>query len=319
MTDMSVLRRWPAFLVGASLALGLVALAPLSSDRADAAPCGRPTGCTKFELLSNASTYDWWPWGKDPKSNIARYEFRTQDGNKAPARWSRGGSWNQWVVGKAGHGTLQAIAPDVPGARTPFQSSTTWATGRKTGRWEIRFRTRSTGSAGQHYRVQVELVPSGPIEACEARSITVASWDPDQPTTAKVGITRPGIALGSNVTVKTPPLNASQAGWTNGSSPTTSGWHVWAVQVKPTHISWFLDGRIIRRESRKAAQFDEWLSMRLSLISETGRPTASAKSQLDWGRWFSLKRTTKNKKLVKQLRTAPALSRIGSSVNPGCH
>lgn len=309
-------RRRPFTVISALvLTLGAGALIPAATS--SAAPCGRASGCTKFELISAASTYDWWPWGKDPKSSIARYEFRTADGDKAPKGWTKAGAYDRWVVGAAGNGTLASTAP-VLAAGPVQQFSTGWATGRKTGRWEIRFRSQSKGEAAGDYRVQAELVPSGSIEKCEAKSITMVAYDPSAPSTAKLGVTRPGVALGAALNVTTPPLNTNNAGWTKGNDPKISGWHVWAVEVKPTKISWFLDGRIVRREVRKAAMFNEYLSMRISLLSDAAAPTSSTRTQLDWARWFSLKRTTKNKALVKQLQTAKPLTTISKSVNPGC-
>lgn len=307
-----------------SALLGLLTvLAPVSVATlapAHAAPCGRPTGCTAFELISAGSTYGWFAAANDT-ANMRRFEFRTEDGTTAPAGWLRVGPASTWVVGALGHDTLKTVAPQTTGTTPASDVVTRWVSARSTGRWEIRYRSRSTrdGRVGMgDYRVQVELVPAGTVQRCEARSITVVAYDPASPTVAKVGLTRGSVHLGSALPVTSPTLNPTSTGWVNGSSPTASAWHAWAVEVAPDHISWFKDGRIVRRETRSAALFHEPLELRLSLIPERTGTTAKAYSQLDWARWFSLRRTTSSPALVQGLRAAPRLGTVASSVNPGC-
>ncbi|MFL6062457.1 MAG: hypothetical protein ACJ72E_14590 [Marmoricola sp.] len=302
-------------LVTLSLA-GAVAIRP----SAGAAPCGRPTGCTVFELISAGSTYGWFAAAGDT-ANMRRFEFRTEDGATAPAGWTHLGPATSWVVGAVGHGTLRTIAPQTGGTTQASDVVTRWTSARSTGRWEIRYRSRSTrdGRPGMgDYRVQVELVPAGSVQRCEPRSITVVAYDPAAPTVARVGITKGALHLGSALPVTSPTLNPSSSGWVNGSSPTASAWHAWAVEVAPDHVSWFKDGRVVRRETRSAALFHEPLELRLSLLPEKAGTTAKAYSQLDWARWFSLRRTTTAAAAVQALRSAPALVPVPASVNPGC-
>ena len=316
-TSRSRSSRRPFKLIAAlALTLGAGALVPATT--ATAAPCGRASGCTKFELITAASTYDWWPWAKDPASSKIRHEFRSAEGNKAPARWGKYGKFD-WRIGSDANGTITTSAPSVS-ALPVQQSSVVWASGKKTGRWEIRYRTQSQNETQTgDYRVQVELVPSGPYKRCEPKSITMVTYDPSTPTVAKFGITRPGVNLAVGMTVKTPPLSVrNDAEWKKGNDPKTSGWHVWAVEVSKGHISWFVDGRVIRRETRKAAMFTEALNLRISMVSDPNGPTAESRGQLDWARYFSLKRTTKNKKLVKQLKSAKPLTPQKTQINPSC-
>lgn len=304
-------------LVLAAAAAGLV---PTAAPGA-AAACGRPSGCTPFELVSAGATYGWWPSGSYLATDIRRNEFRTEDGTTAPAGWTRVGPASSWVVGAAGHGTLRTVAPQTSGHAQSSDVVTRWASGRRTGRFEIRFRSRSTrdGRAGLgDYRVQVELVPAGSIQRCESRSITVVAYDPAAPTTARIGATRDGVSLGAGLPVLKPTLNASSSGWVNGSNPTTSAWHSWAVEVASDHLSWFLDGRVVRRETRRSVLPHEPLELRLSLLPEATGTTAKAYTQLDWARWFSLRRTTTAPAAVHALRSAPPLRVVPKPVNPGC-
>jgi hypothetical protein len=66
-------------------------------------------------------------------------------------------------------------------------------------------------------------------------------------------------------------------------------WHTWAVEVTPTRISWFVDGRVERTETRPAALSGVPLTLRLELTAVPGEEMNLSRLQVDTVRYFTLK------------------------------
>jgi hypothetical protein len=286
----------------AGLLLAVVLPGPVASAKAGS--CGRASGCNSYELIHSGSTYGWYPAG-------IRHEFKSAAGVTPPRAWTRTGTPDSW---RDKYGTLQV-------EQSHGDVITDWNQTRSTGRWEVRFRSR-TGSqrvpTGTPYQVKIELVPTGtPATRCAPESVLMAGYNPATAgRTATVGLTRPGFRAAAAATPGGPLFDSRT--WNGTQSARVGAWRVWAVEVTRDHISWFLDGRVIRREARPAALIGKPLHLRMSLLSTPGAQMAPTVTQLDWARYWSLKRTTKAKKKLRALRTAPALAQVAQSPAPGC-
>jgi hypothetical protein len=282
-------------------ALALPLVGPVGP--AAAASCGRASGCNRYELIHAGSTYGWYP-------AAIRHEFFSSAGRRPPRSWTYVGSPTRW---SDEYGTLQVDqrVGDV---------ITDWGQSRKVGRWEVRFRsksgTRNVPRSLPAYSVKLELVPTGTPTRCAPESILMTGYDQDTTgRTARVGVSRPGANAAAPATTVGPLFDHDR--WNGAQSRRKGAWRVWAVEVTRDHISWFLDGRIIRRQPRDGVLDGQRLHLRMSLLS-TGDAMEPTVTQLDWARYWNLKRTTKAKKKVRALRRAPELSAVAQSPAPGC-
>ena len=270
------------------------------------ASCGRPSGCNRYELIHAGATYDWYPAAQ-------RYEFKHRDGRRPPRTWTHGGAASKEWAERFGTLKVEQRRGDVV---------TDWNQSRRLGRWEVRFRSKTgtphTPAGTTPYAVKIELVPAGtPTTRCARESILMAGYNPSNTRrTAKVGVTRPGFKAMASVTTAGPLYDVTS--WNGAQNRRQGAWRAWAVEVSRNHISWFLDGRVIRRDNRPAALIGKPLHLRLSLLSSPGREMAPGTTQLDWARYWSPKRTTHAKKKVRALRSAPALTTVTRSPAPGC-
>lgn len=316
MPSVSRLRRTPAVALALVLCATLLGTAPALAKRGS---CGRASGCTKFELIHAGSTYGWYPAAR-------RYEFKSAQGVHPPAVWHLTGKAAVWASGKAGSGTL---ATKVEADSGDVYSD--WRQAWVTGRWEVRFRSmsqRDPGSAtvkvkdpstgygmmvpGVDYNVRLELVPSGSRDQrCTPTSVLLAGYNPAVRRHASIGVTAPDASFAGAVTPwsQVGDLDADRH-WAGPVNSKKSAWHVWAVELKPTVITWFLDGKVVRRAPRPVSTRSTAFSLRSSLLgsTDTAVHTAFTATQMDWARYWKLKRTTKNKKKRKALRTAPLLA-----------
>ncbi|MCZ4499156.1 MAG: hypothetical protein JWQ74_1709 [Marmoricola sp.] len=279
------MRTRPAGLLVALVAtVACLLLVRVPSD-ANGAPgsCGKPEGCTDFELQHAGSTFGWYPETK-------RYEFKEPDG-KIPAVWSHQGKG----MFKELNGMLGLYA-DQGGS-----VSTTWSYAARTGRWETRIKLdrMATGPQGTtDYTTTIALVPQKPTDAhCGAQGITLLKYRPAQPDVAKFAIkTLPANVYGKSLTTPRPVGGAQ--------------WHTWAVEVTPKRISWYVDAAVVAREVRPAALLDVPLKLKVTLTAVPGATMQSAKAQLDWARYWTLAKPGKNQDLVAK---APL---TGRSTNP---
>lgn len=275
--------------------------------------CGRPEGCNAYELIHSGSTYAWWT------SKVIRHEFETTgeqlSGTPQAVQgpFAYAGTPDVWA---RKYGTLQID-------QTVGDHITEWNQSRRYGRWELRFRSK-TGSTSRKvpaglppYQVKIELLPTGAPARCAPRSVVMASYAQTPGATATVGLDRPGLHRAAVATPVGPLFDVKT--WNGTQDARYGAWRVWAVEVTPTSVSWFLDGRIIRRLPIKNAMAGQRLHLRLSLLGTPGAaqmdPTVV---QTDWFRYYPLGRTTTKKRLVRQLRRAPQPAAVAGYTSVGC-
>ena len=277
--------------------------------------CGRPEGCNAYELIHAGSTYGWWT------SNVIRHEFETTgeqlsaDFNPVPGPFTHVGTPDQWAKR---YGTLEThieqSASDVV---------TDWNQSRRYGRWEVRFRSKTGDPRPKFpaglppYSVKLELVPASPARRCAPESIVMASFAQAPGSHATVGLDRPGLHRAATATPAGPLFDVKK--WNPAQDVRYGAWRVWAVEVTRTSVSWFLDGRIIRRLPVNDAMRGQRLHMRVSLLAAPGASRMDPEvTQADWFRYYPLGRTTRKKRLVRQLRRAPRPAAVSGYTAVGC-
>lgn len=301
----------PALIPGL-LSVLLAAVLP-SAGAAAPGSCGRPSGCNSYELIHAGSTYAWWT------SKVIRHEFETTgeqlsgEDNPVPGPFSYTGTPDNWAKK---YGTLQI-------EQSTGDLVADWNQPRRYGRWEVRFRSK-TGTTSRRvpdglpaYQVKLELVPTGAAQRCAPASVVMASYDQNGSGTATVGLHRPGLHRAATVTPAGPLYDVDT--WNGTQDVHVGAWRVWAVEVTRTSVSWFLDGRIVNRLPITNAMRGQRLHLRLSLLATPGAaqmdPTVV---QADWFRYYPLGRTTKKKRLVRQLKRAPQPARVAGNPSVGC-
>lgn len=294
------------------LALLATLVSPLPASAAPGS-CGRPEGCNAYELIHSGSTYAWWT------SKVTRHEFETTGeqlsgvANPVPGPFSYVGTPDVWAKK---YGTLQI-------EHTRGDLVADWNQARRYGRWEVRFRSK-TGSTSKKvpaglppYQVKLELVPASPPARCAPRSVVMASYGQSGSHTATVGVHRPGLHRSAPVTPVGPLYDVKT--WNGTQDARYGAWRVWAVEVTPTSVSWFLDGRIVRRLPVKKVMRGERLHLRTSLLAAPGAARMDPLvTQFDWFRYYPLGRTTTKRKLVRQLKRAPIAPRVAGRPEAGC-
>jgi hypothetical protein len=258
----------PLTALGAALGLLLGLLSP-ALPSAEAAPCGRASGCTAFELVHAGASYDWYPVKH-------RYEFK--GGRKAPSSWHRTGRGKLYqqngmltLVGRKG------AAADV---------STTWTgVGYREGRWEVRMRTARESRGLQDYRVRLALVPVSKRQRhCGAQDIRFLDYSPKKAHTA-------------NFNINTLPGNRFHAKESLKRKVGGDEWHEFAVEVTDSHISWFIDAHVVRTERRPEALSGRKYTMQATLVAAPGQRMNKTRLQLDWARYWTMRK--KGSKSVK--------------------
>jgi hypothetical protein len=176
------------------------------------------------------------------------------------------------------------------------RSGTVWATvpgeGRRYGRWEARVRAEEEGR-GKSYQVRWELVPAGDYD-CGARNIDIASYQVGDRRARMKLRTKSGASFGASKR-----LNLRD-----------EVWHTYAVEVTRSHVSWFVDTKVVRTERRDAALTGTKYQMRFRLEAVKGKRMKPARMQMDWVRYYNLERP--NAKSIK----APRMDR--GAHNAGC-
>ena|SRR4051794_3183683 len=236
---------------------------------AQAAACGRPSGCTAFELVHAGASYGWYPVKH-------RYEFK--GGRKAPRSWHKAGRGKLYQQ----NGMLTLVAPKGRAGDV----RTIWTgVGYRQGRWETRMRTDRESKGNTDYRVVVSLVPESKRQRhCGAQDIDLLDYNPQRSHTA-------------NFNIHTLPNRRFSASETLKRKVGGDEWHEFAVEVTRSHISWFIDAHVVRTEKRPAALSGKKLTMQAALVAEPGHKMNKTRVQLDWARYWTLKK--KNKKSVK--------------------
>jgi hypothetical protein len=201
------------------------------------------------------NTFGWYPAAK-------RYEFV-------------GGLPNEWH--KRGRGVVRTKNGMLTiGARAGSVSATLDAPGHATGRWETRLKTKRYGSSLAPYTVRTELIPAGDRpQYCGARNIALESYTFGRRKAQFYIHNLPNLAFRA------------------AKRPTYAGyggdhWHTFAVEVTPSHISWFVDARVVSTERRAEAISGVPLTVRFSLKAVPGRAMNHARMQMDWLRYWTL-------------------------------
>ncbi|MFT4286343.1 hypothetical protein [Nocardioides sp.] len=247
-------------------ALGtLLTLLTPALPSAQAYPCGRPSGCTSFELVSAGASYDWYPVKH-------RYEFK--GGRTEPKEWEKSkGNSKQYQQ----NGMLTLVANK--GKHTKPVTST-W-TGRShyydKGRWETRMRMAPESSGGNPWMVEVALTPVSKKQYfCGAQDIHLLHWSPTEPSTAQLDI-------------NTLPDNRFTMEKKLSRSITNDEWHVFAVEVTKERVLWFVDAQVVANEPRDKALSGKKFKFQVRLIpTAPGKVQEKFRIQLDWARYWTL-------------------------------
>jgi len=196
-----------------------------------------------------------------------------------------------WAV-RAGNGNVrnQHGMLTLNTGRSKTTAATLKLKGRETGRWEIRLRQRAYESGHTPYRVRTELIPAGKRDQnCGARNIALESF--------KLGGNRAHLYIRNLPNLS---FNAH-----TGVNLGRDVWHTFAVEVRKKRISWFVDGHVLRTERRSAALSGVPLTVRFSMAAQKGQRMNQGRMQMDWLRYFTLRKP--NKKSIDAPRTRRAV------------
>lgn len=200
------------------------------------------------------SSYGWYP-------AAARWEFIGPLGRE----WRRRGEGQVHNV----NGMLTLIS-----TRRGTLSAELKGHAHATGRWEIRAKSRDWARGGAVYSVKAELVPARGKEHCGARNVGFASHRVDAREVDLYARNLPDLTFRRSV-----PLDV------RGDS-----WHTFAVEVTKRRVSWFVDAHVVATETRPEAISGEPLNLRLSLEADEGTRMDKARLQLDWARYWTLRK-----------------------------
>jgi hypothetical protein len=144
---------------------------------------------------------------------------------------------------------------------------------RQYGRWEARVRGRQYGTSGTPFRAIWELTPTTG-EHCGARGIQLSNY--------RLGGNR------SAVHVRNLPNRDFSA--KKRLALADNQFHTYAIEVTRTHVSWFVDTRVIRTERRPEARTGASYNIRFRLKATPGATMRQGRMQMDWVRYYTLER-----------------------------
>ncbi len=169
-------------------------------------------------------------------------------------------------------------------------SATLDMAGHATGRWEIRWKARERKRGHGHYTLRTELVPAGDREQyCGARDIALESYTMAHPRMKFYIHNLPNLAFRAA-------KRRTYAGYSH------DHWHTFAVEVTRSRISWFVDAKVVRSETRPEALSGVPFTVKLSMDGVPGVRMTPATMQLDWMRYWTLAKP--NHKSVAAPKTA---------------
>ena len=186
----------------------------------------------------------------------------------------------RWKVNKAGHVRNQNGMLTLDSTRRSGTVTTT-LTGspRRYGRWEARVRGRQYGASGTPFHAVWELVPSSGAH-CGGRGIVLS----DYALNARRATMHVRNLPKHDFTVSKPmALRDNQ-------------FHTYAIEVTRSHISWFVDTKVIRTERRPEARTGAAYNVRFRLQASRGKVMRQGRMQMDWVRYYTLER--KNAKSI---------------------
>lgn len=243
------------------LALGVVALlgAALSipDQRPEAEPELRPVGCIgACAHPTNAGKV--FRWGRE----AWRQEFEV---GPFPSSWksNRPGAIGQqfgMLTIKTKRDTRKlTVWPDDQAARY--------------GRWEARVRAVEKDRTGKRFNFTWGLAPTNP-DRCGAGEIVLANYTPDH-ARVRGGVHGKG---------------GFDFNFSKRRDLRPSAWHTYAIEVTPTHISWFVDTKVTRTERRPKALTGYKLRPQFVLKGAKDGEMRTSWMQMDWVRYYNLDR-----------------------------
>jgi hypothetical protein len=177
---------------------------------------------------------------------------------------------------KAGRGTVrtQNGMLTLNTTRSGSISATLARRGAKTGRWEIRLRSRRYATSAANYTVRTELVPVPTMENhCGARNIVFEGY--------KLG------GNTANLRIRNLP-NRSFDAKTPGMNLGNDRWHTFGVEVTANRISWYVDGHVLRTEKRADALSGVPFTVKFTMAAVPGKAMNQSRMQMDWLRQYDL-------------------------------
>jgi len=145
--------------------------------------------------------------------------------------------------------------------------------GHRYGRWEARVRAQQWSGGHTPYHVVWELIPVGDY-GCGARSIVLSDFVPHARRANAYLRNRPNVQFSASVS----------------RDLRNYKFHTYAVEVTKSHISWFVDTRVIMTERRPAAMAGARYKIRFRLAAKPGARMNPSRMQMDWVRYYSLER-----------------------------
>jgi hypothetical protein len=199
------------------------------------------------------NTFGWY------RNTLSRWEFKSTM------------STSTWRVSGPGlvqnqHGMLTLNTTEQGSV-----SATLNRAGHAYGRWEIRLRSKRYTTDAADYQVMTELVPTGRAERCGAQNIALESYQLGQDT--------------ANFSIHTLPDNAFTSSVTKDLAD--PHWHTFAVEVTPTHVSWFVDAHVVNTERRSAALSGVPMTVRFTMKAVDGATMNRSRMQMDWLRYWA--------------------------------
>jgi hypothetical protein len=144
----------------------------------------------------------------------------------------------------------------------------------KTGRWEARIRAFEKSSTGTPYRFTWELVPTSGDDSCGTNRIVLASYVPGDASAEGFVNTKPDYSFT----------------YSRQRDLRSRAWHTFAVEITPDHISWFVDTKVMRTETRPQARSGVTYRPQLVMEAEPNAAMRPSWFQADWVRYYTLKR-----------------------------
>jgi len=244
----------------AAVALVAAALAPATAG-VDSARAEEPGP------IHAGNTYGWY------RSDLWREEFI-------------GPTKSFWQVQGPGVVRTQHGMLTLNTARRGSVSATLDRAGHRTGRWEIRIRSRRYETGHTNYKVVTELIPAGTRDQhCGGLDIGLENY--------KLGTNN------AKFYIHTLPNNSFRA--FKARNLANDRWHTFAVEVTENHISWFVDAQVVRTERREAALSGVPFTVRFTMRAIAGHRMNRSRMQMDWLRYWTA--DTPNTKSIEAPRT----------------
>jgi Glycosyl hydrolases family 16 len=143
------------------------------------------------------------------------------------------------------------------------------------GRWEARVRAVEKKTDGERYRFTWQLVPVDGAH-CGASEVTLASY-------------RPGDKRARGW-VRT--LDNFDFRFSRKRDLRSRAWHTYAVEITPDHVSWFVDTRVVRTETRPEALSGATFRPQFVISGDPAAHMNASWMQMDWVRYYTLNRSS---------------------------